>query len=88
MVLVNNISVLIGKVKPFMVSFKRTLAIMHFDLSQSHLEQASKDDLFDKEVAEWMVLDKAANWKKEVTKQRQLLHLLAAGPKAAGLSAL
>ena len=55
--------------------FKRTLAIMHIELLRSELKQTSKNR-FDEEMLEWKTLGNASNLKKEVAKQRQLLHLL------------
>ena len=58
-----------------MDSFKRTLAIMHIELLRSELNQTSKEQ-FDEEMSEWKTLGNAGNLKKEVAKQRRLLHLL------------
>ena len=58
-----------------MDSFKRTLAIMQIELLRSELNQTSKEH-FDEEMSEWKTLGNAGNLKKEVAKQRRLLHLL------------
>jgi hypothetical protein len=58
-----------------MDSFKRTLAIMHIELLRSELGQTSKDS-FDEKMLEWKTLGNAGNLKKEVAKQRRLLHVL------------
>jgi hypothetical protein len=63
------------KLKPFMDSFKRTLAIMYIDLLRSKLEPTSKDR-FDKEMLEWRNKQARTSFKKEVAKQHQLLHLM------------
>ena len=52
-----------------------TLAIMHIELLRSELNQTSKKR-FDEEMSEWKTLGNAGNLKKEVAKQRRLLHLL------------
>jgi hypothetical protein len=48
---------------------------MYIDLLRSKLEQTSKDR-FDKEVLEWRNKQARTNFKKEVAKQHQLLHLM------------